>query len=345
MSERIQICLTLGGLALAALLFLLAGSAVADIPDGPSVVYSGDDTALQSNSYWSSGWVNIATGTARTLTHDLGSDPDDYAVELWFRDVGSGAIGINARAAGGLEAGGNFSGAHWQNLTATTIEVVRRQHDPFANQVRVNVWISDPPAWDSDWVSIATDEVRSLTHPVGGNVDDYTVGLWFKDTTPGGIGINTRCYGGMEMSGEFRGAAWQNLTNSAIDVLRYPDDDWADQVRVRIFAPDPPNWDSGWVDLTPGAVETLDHNLGGNSDLYVVRGWQKDTDGGMGINHRYVGGYEATGNFFGTNWENLTGTAINFFRRPNDEVADQVRVRIWVRKFKIYLPIVSQAHP
>lgn len=326
-------------------LLLLATNAVAGNMAGPPDAYPKDAAALQPNSFWSSGWVDIATGTAQTLTHNLDGNPDDYAVELWLRDRETGGIGINSRGVGGLEAGGNFFGAHWQKLTDTTIEVVRREDDTFADQVRVNVWFADPPVWDSGWVSIATDEVRSLTHDLGGSVDDYVVGLWFKDTTPGGIGVNTRCYGGFEAGGQLRGAAWQNFTDTTIEVLRYPSDPWAEQVRVRIFAPDPPNWDSGWVDLTPAAVETLVHNLGGNPNLYVVRGWQRDTDGGIGINHRYTGGFETGGSFFGSNWQNLTDTSINLFRRADDQAADQVRIRIWVRKFKIYLPIVSKAHP
>lgn len=343
MNERMHVWITVGGLVLMALL-LLATNAVAGNMVGPPDAYPKDAVVLQSNSFWSSGWVDIATDTAQTFTHDLGQNPDDYAVELWLKDTDSGGIGINTWSAGGLEAGGKFFGAHWQNLTDTTIEVVRRKDDTFADQVRVNVWFADPPVWDSGWMDIATHELKSLTHNQGGNVDDYVVGLWFKDTAPDGIGINTRCYGGLEAGGQLRGAAWQNLTDTTIDVWRYQDDPWADQVRVRIFVPDPPDWDSGWVDIAPGAVETLTHSLGGNLNLYVVRGWQKDTDDGLGINHRFVGGFEAGGSFFGTNWENLTDTSINLFRRPDDWVADQVRMRIWVRKFKIYLPIVSKAH-
>ncbi len=340
MNKRMYVWITVGGLALVVLL-LFAGSVVAGNLSGPP---NGYPVTLQANSFWSSGWVDIATDTARTFTHNLGGNPDDYAVELWLRDTDTGGIGVNSRGVGGFEAGGNVYGVHWQRLTDTTIEVLRREDDTFADQVRVNVWFADPPVWDSDWVSIATDEMRSLTHSLGGDVDDYVVGLWLKDTTPGGIGVNTRCYGGFEAGGQLRGAAWQNFTDTAIEVLRYRDDPWADQVRVRIFAPDPPDWDSGWVDLTPGAVETLSHNLGGNPNLYVVRGWQRDADGGIGINHRYTGGFEAGGSFFGTNWENLTDTTISFFRRPNDRVADQVRVRIWVREYRVHLPLVLKAH-
>ena len=341
--RRMYIWITVGGLALMALL-LLAGNAVAgDRAAGPDVYP--DTVAFQTTSGWSSGWVDIATDTATVFTHDLGGDPDDYAVELWFRDTATGGKGINSWGIGGFEAGGYFRGANWQNLTDTTVEVFRHSDDVFADQVRVRVWIPDPPVWDSDWVSIATDELKSLTHPVGGNVDDYVVGLWFKDTTLDGIGINTRCYGGLEADGQRRGAAWQNLTSTPIAVLRYPNDDWADQVRVRSFVPDPPDWDSDWTSVATNTAQIFTHNLGGIPGLYLVRGWQRDTSqGGIGINHRFVGGFEAAGSFFGTNWENLTDTTINFFRRPNDGVADQVRVRIWVREDKVHLPLVLKGY-
>jgi len=322
--RRVQIWIAVGGLALAALL-LLAANVMADNPAAPP-----DAAALQDTTSWSSGWVDIATDTATTFTHNLGGDPDDYAVELWFRDTETGGLGINAQGMGGLEVGGNFFGAHWQNLTDTTIQVVRRTEDTFADQVRVRIWIPDPPVWDSDWLDIAPGALETLDHNLGGNVDDYTVGLWFRDTTSGGIGINSCCYGGMEAGGQLRGAAWQNLTDATVDVWRYTNDGRADQVRVRIFEPDEPDWDSGWVDVAAGAVDTLTHSLGGDPNHYIVRGWQRDTDEGIGINHRFVGGYEANASFFGTNWARLTDETINVLRRADDWVADQVRIRIWV---------------
>ncbi|GEM_PF-931305 len=323
--RRMQIWIAVRGLVLAALL-LFAGNVVASDPASSLAA-----AALQGTTSWSSGWVDIATDTAVTFTHNLGGDPDDYAVELWFRDTDTGGIGINSFGAGGMEVGGNLWGAHWQNLTDATVQVVRRSNDTFADQVRVRVWIPDPPVWDSDWVDVAPGALETLTHNLGGNVEDYTIGLWFRDTAPAGIGINVRCYGGMEASGQLRGAAWQNFTDTTIDVWRYPDDGWADQVRVRIFEPDPPDWDSGWADIAQGAMETLTHSLGGDPNHYIVRGWQRDTTGGgIGINHRFIGGFEAGGSFFGSSWARLNDATISVFRRPDDWVADQVRFRIWV---------------
>jgi hypothetical protein len=339
MNGRMQVLLTVVGLALAALL-ILAGSAVADNLDSPPNFHVEDAAALQSGSHWSSGWVDIAADTATTFTHDLGGDPDDYAVELWFRDTDPGGKGINNWGFGGLEAGSSFYGAYWQKLTDTTIEVVRHREDVFADQVRVRVWFPDPPAWDSGWVPIAPITYETLTHNLGGNVDDYVVGLWFRDTAADGIGINARCYGGLQdMYVQMHGAYWDRLTDTTIRVWRYYEDGWADEVRVRIFVPDPPDWDSGWVSFNPGTAETFTHSLGGNPNLYLIRGWQKASF--YGINHQHVGGFEDRYyGFRGTNWENLTDTTVNVLRHPDDFMADQVRFRIWVRDFRVYLPLV-----
>lgn len=83
--RRKQIWITVGVLALAALL-LFAGNVVASDPASLS-----DAATLQDTASWSSGWVDIATDTAVTFTHNLGGNPDDYAVELWFRDTDTGA--------------------------------------------------------------------------------------------------------------------------------------------------------------------------------------------------------------------------------------------------------------
>jgi hypothetical protein len=121
----------------------------------------------------------------------------------------------------------------------------------------VRVWKPEPAAWDSDWRNIAPGDLLTLTHNLGASVASCTVGLWFRDTTPGGSRINARGYGGMEIAGQFLGGTWQNLTENTITVVRSPQDAWADQVRVRLYLPDPPAWDSGWQFIASGASLAL----------------------------------------------------------------------------------------
>ena len=46
------------------------------------------------------------------MNHNLGGNPEDYAVELLFEDSDSGGLGINRVAFGGLEVDGTWLGAH-----------------------------------------------------------------------------------------------------------------------------------------------------------------------------------------------------------------------------------------
>jgi hypothetical protein len=333
MNKRMYIWLMVGGLVLVALL-LLASSAVASDPAASHNVYP--DAALQDTTSWSSGWVDIAPGGTITFTHHLSGDPALYAVDLWFRDTRSPGFGIHRRAYGGMDAAGQRHGVHWQNLTDKSISVVRQADDVAAGQVRLRIWIPDPPDYDSDWVDIQSGQVITLTHNLGGSVNEYTVGIKLRDTSPGGLGVHQYAIGGLEAGGVFHGVAWQNLTDTTIRVWRFGGDPSAHQVRVSITRPDSPDYDSGWVDVSRGETRPFTHDLGGNPNGYVVRtSTRAVTPGGPGINARAAGGLEVGGQFYGANWENLTGTSINVLRRPHDVFADQVRLRIWVQELPV----------
>ena len=329
-----------GVLALAVML-LFAGSAVASDPALPP-----DAAALQDTTSWSSGWVDIAPGETRAFIHDLGGDPALYAVDLWFRDTRSPGFGVHRRTYGGMDVAGQRYGVQWQNLTSASISVVRQPDDVAVAQVRLRIWIPDPLDYDSNWVDIQPGQVITLTHNLGGSADEYTVGIKLRDTSPGGRGIHQYAMGGLEAGGVFHGAAWQSLTDATIRVWRFAGDLSVHQVRVFIRRSDPPDYDSGWVDVTQGETRTFTHDLGGNLNGYVVRPSARATaQGGPGINTRAAGGLEASGQFYGANWESLTDTSINFFRRPHDTFADQVRVRIWRPEYRVYLSLVAKGYP
>lgn len=340
------------GLALALLLLIAIGAAAGSppaqppLPGGPAPVIAARTAATPT--FWTSGWVSITQGETRVFTHSLGGDPDDYAVDLQFMDTAADGRGINAYDYGGNEQGGLFAGANWQNLDSTGIQVYRQAGDFSANMIRVSVWVADPPDWCSEWTSIGPGTTHDFNHPVGGNVDDYTVGLWFKDLDDG-YGINQRAYGGIEYGdGTYQGAYWRELTTSTVTVVRYPDDIFADRVRVCIYRADPPDWDSGWQDFPVGET-MLTHNLRWNPSLYIVRMEFKDLGilGAMGIHHFAAGGMivdvdggEDDDKFIGANWEQLTNTSVLVVRWSDDIRADQVRVRIWLLTQKIYLPLM-----
>jgi hypothetical protein len=90
------------------------------------------------------------------------------------------------------------------------------------------------PAWDSGWVAAPILPQRlTLTHNLGGNVDNYVVDLQFKGKY---LGIHHWNYGtNKDRDGRWAGAAYQSLTNKTIQVERHKDDPWVEQVRVRIW--------------------------------------------------------------------------------------------------------------
>ena len=292
---------------------------------------------------WGSGWVAVPNvATPMPLTHDLGGNPDDYAVALWFADTDDG-YGINTLGYGGFETGDQYYGGYWQNLTAHTIEINRNFHDIYADLLRVFIWVPETPDYCSDWQPIAPGATETFTHGLGGDPDDYTVRLWFSDTLPAGLGVNHRHYGGLEDDGSYYGAYWHNLTASSVQVTRLADDGFAGQVRVCVAEPDPPDWDSGWQALNQGESRALAHGLGGNPMLYVVRMDQRQSN--LGIHHFGIGGLVDASGDQGSHWQNLTASAITVARHADDQLVDEVRVRIWQVRVNVYLPYVVNNAP
>lgn len=253
-----------GLLLLISLALLLVGGASAD-PAPHAPLSNAGARARTAIAMWSSGWVGIAPGQSLTLDHNYGGNPDDYAVDLWCLDADEGGLGVNHRAFGGMEVDGHFFGVAWQRLTSTSIEILRLPNDIFADKVLVRIWVPDTPTlYDSGWVEIEPGQDLMLTHNVGGNPEEYTVGMRFRNPSPGGVGVNVRAAGGLDAGDLKLGAAWEKLTDSSIHVFRFPNDTFAPQVRVTIYQPDPPSYDSGWQAVGPGSRLTLAHNVGGN---------------------------------------------------------------------------------
>lgn len=92
---------------------------------------------LLSAPAWNSGWQAIGTGASIVLTHGLGGHPDDYLVDLLFKDVNDGyERNINSYGMRWFTYG-----AFYSNLTSTTITVTRGTEDVYADFIRVRIWI------------------------------------------------------------------------------------------------------------------------------------------------------------------------------------------------------------
>jgi hypothetical protein len=115
------------------------------------------------------------------------------------------------------------------------------------NQIK-NYYGFPKPNYNSGWLTINQDQTLTITHNIGGNVDNYVVDLQFKDLDHG-WGTNSVKMGGDSWvsghGGEWDGfyyyvyshygACWGNLTSTSIKVKRLANDVYADKILVRIW--------------------------------------------------------------------------------------------------------------
>jgi len=330
------------GLLLVGLLLATGSFAEGSPLDGPSAAEA--SAALS----WRSGWQPIDQGEVLTFTHNLGGDPDDYAVEVWFKDT-DGSLGINRRGYGGVEWSGNWFGAYWRRLASDTIQVHRFDDDNAADEVFVRVWVKPPPvgaSFDSGWLDIDKGQTVGVPHNLGITDTELMVGLWFSGTLRG---IHQYSFGGLAADGPQWdvGAHWHNLTNNSVQVTRHPDDLNVEQVRVVVLEGAEPDYDSldvGWQPVAQDEVFTFTHNLNVPPEFLLVR--SECFSAGVGINLAQAGGNIQgwpTLERRGANVQNLTSSHIEVYRWPNDDACPYVRVRIWNRlDSQIYLPLVQR---
>ena len=239
----------------------------------------------QPKPTYDSGWVNGNLGTYVNLVHNIGGNPDDYIVDLQFKDPNN-SMGVNQRCYGGCDLrtlNGDYSntkqGAYWRRLTSTNIEVGRRADDVFADQVRVriwNFWTPTRPDYDSGWKTTTAGSISQPFHYLGGSEDDYLVNLIYSDTTwkVNQMYYGVKYFGANPPSGysanQSAGAYWRSLTNSSIVVFRAVNDVTVDQWRLRIWRMPKPDYDSGWQTIAAGSVLSFDHGLIGDPADFLV---------------------------------------------------------------------------
>jgi len=103
--------------------------------------------------------------------------------------------------------------------------------DVSSNQIK-NYYGFPRPNYDSGWVSIVAGSSITLSHNLGGSVDNYVVDMQFK----GGLGIHCRGYGVDEgSSGLSEGVLYRYLGTNTISIYRYSNDHYVEQVRIRIW--------------------------------------------------------------------------------------------------------------
>lgn len=298
---------------------------------------------------YDSGWQTTTAGYYTYLTHNIGGNPQDYIVDLEYKDAGT--WGISNRCFGGCDLGDNDGiysntkeGAYWRNLTKSSIEVGRRADDEFAVHVRIRIWHfwkPSRPNFDSGWRTTTPGSITNLYHGLGGDVNDYLVYFIYKDSTWdihqlyfGSKTFGATPPGGGYAADDWAGAYWRALTTTNIIIYRPSDDLDVEQWRVYIWKMPKPDYDSGWTSITAGTSHPFDHGLTGDRTDFLVDMTFKDDDTVVGINQRFFGGYVNSGNlYYGAHWgafRTIPGdTNLTVYRYPDDFTADQVRVRIW----------------
>ncbi len=286
---------------------------------------------------YDSGWFSIYPNTIKTLYHNLGGPWNDFFVDLQFRKEGSLSPHHAWYGRDCYYEDGNLicMGGYWTGLTGSRIQVYRAPNDTDADEMRVRIWASRKPKFDSGWRDIDQNEALYLYHNLGGDSDTYVVDVVGKHPA---WGINQIGYGGDTVQGVSDlfhvGIAWQNLTNSYLQIYRFPEDDSAHYVRARLWIAPFPDYDSGWRNIAQDGVLTLRHALGGLTDDYVVVLDFKNFDI-KGVNQFWYGGdsyYNFTSGHLdkrGAYWYGLDSTYIYVHRGNKDPAADLVRVRIW----------------
>ncbi len=300
---------------------------------------------------YDSGWRKIAQGETISMWHQLGGVITNYFVDLQARRYSPGVTGISNRFIGGNDQSGSEDrqGVYWHNLTGNYVSVTRQPEDTLVDAVRVRIWVADGGAdWSFGWTAIEPGHYQSFSFPVIANnpIENYVVDVMFNDT--GTLGINQRAYGGRTLGiesmnfdpGARVGAYWYDLGIGGVKVYRMLEDEYADQVWVRVWSRQLPTYDSGWFAMNPNTSHIFTHNIGGNPEDYRVDMEFKSDVSTWGINQCYYGGTDFhekspwPGGYendqMGAYWRNLDYNSISVYRLPEDAAcADQVRIRIW----------------
>ncbi len=343
-------------------LLLVVPSLAVDVLLNPRPAEVGPQPAQATGGKaWVSGWVSIPLSTCQTFDHDLGGDPNDYAVELWFLDTAETVDldwGVNRYAYGGLEVGSSatkayWRGVHWEQLDTNQIVVCRAASDIAADRVRIRVWDSSlEPDYDSGWTDIerGIDNTLTFSHNLGITATDLTVSLWFSGTEKG---VHQYAYGGLadnpnlddpKPEPAFHGAFWHNLDESTVQVRRERDDDYVEQVRVVVVHSTPPDYDSlvdrgDWQPVGLGATETFTHGLNWSPGLLTVRAECRHFS--LGIHHKNAGAvFDSVLGWRGAFIHSLSRNSVDVERLLNDSSCQEVRVRVWKRGTATFLPLI-----
>ncbi len=292
---------------------------------------------------YDSGWFNTPPGET-TKDFDLssaGGSVSNYLVDLQFKDstgtIHQHNLGMNELS----DVSDNRVGAYWSNLTDNSIKIVRAPEDTSVIQSRVRIWVMPKADVEAaDFVDAGT--YWQYGHNLAGQVNNYLIDLEFYSPA---YGWNQAAYGGYDTGTKSPlgadkevGVYWYKLSNSNIYIFRRSDDVYAtEQVRLRMWRIAKPKYESGFI-----SPRVFNHNLRQSPDnLFISVMFNEGS--GEGYNQEYYGGADMVNNTkVGAYWSGLTPTQVTVTKEINDQIANEVDVRIWVTNYINYFPLTMK---
>lgn len=308
---------------------------------------------------YDSDWNTNSTGSTEVVHHNLGGNEDDYLVNFMYNDwvfnanqlyYGIKTFGAKPPA---YYSENDMGGAYWRSLTNSSLTVYRASNDKTVDQWRVRIWRMPKPDYDSGWVSIPAGNSSVFDHNLVGDRSDFLIDVTCKDDDVI-IGKNQRFLGGSVTYNDlYYGVHWFgfNATTSAhsLTVYRYPNDLSAEQVRVRIWRVNTPDYESGYQAYATGQLQFFSHNLDAEPENMLVDATANQTSGDhkvfygridIGATSPFMG--YAENDRAGFYWYNLTRTGISAQRLPEDRTSLSINLRIWKLPFITFIPFVSR---
>jgi hypothetical protein len=170
---------------------------------------SGSKSGVFGYSQTGNGVAGISDGQYGVLAITTSSDPNEAA--LLARNEGAGPA---VQADGDLVVTGAYRGDIGPNGGA-----------PFPR-----------PAYDSGWIPLARGEIRTLTHNLGGNIDNYVIDMSHRD---GLHGYNNIGDGLLLTDGTWWGYNWSTLNAETVNLWRgsndWPGDSFEYRLRIWVY--------------------------------------------------------------------------------------------------------------
>lgn len=290
---------------------------------------------------WDSGWVDMETAVW-DLEHGLGGPWNDYVVDLQYRSVAGEQTGQYSYGGDSwMDDSDNWVhlGTSWSNLTASHVSLLKIGPSMLPYHARIRIWTSRRPKFDSGWVPVDPGGGHQFEHNLRGDTDAYFIDLTFRDTASGsGAGVNRWGYGGDAWydngSGSIhsRGGSWSNPTSTVVQAFRKPNDTGADEMRMRIWIPPQPEFDSGWEVLSDPPGDTVFNFPSVDSADDLVFDLQSRSVG-CGVTHQWYGldQWSDGAQFIsmGAAWKQLAYDSLVVQRAASGNCTDEARVRTW----------------